>query len=313
LKLVVSDDFQFNNPYKLELLTRQGTVRFISSEKDAGKLHAKVFVVQRKDGTKWIMVGSANLTGGGLVDNQEACIILDSEDNREDTLAKEIEVWIDQVFGASLELDFELAKRIFDTRAKYRTQRITVGLAAKADSVDSRRYWVLKATEGSDGDPYWNDFQGEDVVAIGWSNLDVDPSAANSRELRKAVGRMYPRDERSSYKVGRVAQKIETFVGMRNDDLALICRGYPPNSRADVHIHGIARIAGPFFDDQGSSWWRFKHQATIQVIDQKVPHAAFVAAVEKSSLMEAIHELGPRQFEQVLGILSERLGIQLTI
>src|ERR1700723_2629105 len=62
LKLVVSDDFQFNNPYKLEILARHGTVRFVPSEMDAGKLHAKVFVVHRKSGTRWVMVGSANLT-----------------------------------------------------------------------------------------------------------------------------------------------------------------------------------------------------------------------------------------------------------
>ena len=232
LKLVVSDDFQFNNPYKLELLARHGTVRFVPSEMDAGKLHAKVFVVHRKNGTRWVMVGSANLTGAGLLDNQEACILLDSGVADESTLVREIEDWVAQVVGDSHEIDFDVAKQIFDTRAKYRKQRIAATLTVKADPGDSRQYWVLKTTAGSHGISHWQNFQAEDVVAIGWPDLDVNPSAVSSDELTKALRRSY----RSRYRnkprgANRAASKIRSFVDMRKDDLVLICRGYPANSK----------------------------------------------------------------------------------
>lgn len=313
LKLVVSDDFQFNNPYKLEILARHGTVRFVPSEMDAGKLHAKVFVVHRKSGTRWVMVGSANLTGAGLLDNQEACILLDSEVNDEGTLVKEIEDWVEQVFGNSHKIDFAVAKQIFDTRAKYRKQRVVASLTAKAGSDNPRRYWVLKTTEGSHGISHWQNFQAEDVVAIGWPDLDVNPSAVSSDELRKALRRRYRRYRNKPRGASRAAGKIRTFVDMRKDDLVLICRGYPANSHVPVHIYGVARIAGPFLDDADSSWWRFKRPAAIQVIDQKVPRSVIVAALKKDSLRETIHELDARQFDRALKVLADRFGFGLTI
>lgn len=100
---------------------------------------------------------------------------------------------------------------------------------------------------------------------------------------------------------------------MKEDDLVLICRGYPPNSSVPVHIYGVARIAGPFLDDPDSSWWRFKHLAAIQVVDQKVPRPVIAAALEKDALRETVHELGAHQFDRALKVLADRFGFRLTI
>src|SRR6185503_16668012 len=62
LELVISDDFQINNPYKLESLLGCGVVHAIPADAEVGKLHAKVFIIVRNDGSRWAMIGSANLT-----------------------------------------------------------------------------------------------------------------------------------------------------------------------------------------------------------------------------------------------------------
>src|SRR5262245_9623424 len=76
---VFSEEFTINNPYKLEKLTNARLLS-IPPDHDRGKLHAKVLILKRRNGTYWCVVGSANWTYEGLFCNQEACIALESSD-----------------------------------------------------------------------------------------------------------------------------------------------------------------------------------------------------------------------------------------
>ena len=52
LRLVISDDFHINDPNKLEELHSRSKLRVIPSDARSGKLHSKVFLIQRNDGTR---------------------------------------------------------------------------------------------------------------------------------------------------------------------------------------------------------------------------------------------------------------------
>lgn len=308
LRLVVSDDFQINNPFKLEQLTGRGMLRVVPADASAGKLHSKVFLIRRQDGTRWAMVGSANLTGQGLFSNQEVCIILDSREPSDNYRLNDIENWFNHVLSEAQKINFALAKRIFQTRSRYRLQRPDQSAASTEDTLNAKRFWALKTTAGAYGPQHWMDFLAEDVIAIGWSDIDVDPSIVTDDELRNTVRRIYSKRD-----ANRVVKQIRRFVDLSIGDLVLVCRGYPPNSTADVHIYGIARVTGEFIADTKSSWWKFKHKAVIQVIDQNMPQRVVARALKKDSLMETIHELSPEQFEGFAKELRNYLGVTVNV
>jgi phosphatidylserine/phosphatidylglycerophosphate/cardiolipin synthase-like enzyme len=77
VEMIVSEEFTINDPYKLEQLSK-ADVRSIPPDHADGKLHAKVFIVTLRDGSQWVLLGSANLTQQGLFANQEACVDLHS-------------------------------------------------------------------------------------------------------------------------------------------------------------------------------------------------------------------------------------------
>ena len=308
LKLVISDDFQVNDPYKLESLNRGSSLRVIPADESSGKLHSKVFHIRRQDGTRWAMVGSANLTRPGLFSNQEACMIFDSTQPGDDPHLDDIEEWLSLVAKVSREIDFDKAKRIFDTRARYRLQRTESAAAPAKIIADSNHYWALKTTEGGFGPSHWGDFLAEDVIAVGWTDIRLDPSAVSRRALETALDRAYPKEDAAS-----AAKKILWFVDMNIRDLVIVCRGYAPRQTTDVHIHGVARVEGPFRYEVQSSWWLFKRKASIQVIDQRLPLEAMVRALRKGSLMETIHKLEAEEFEAFAGIVRDNFGITINI
>jgi hypothetical protein len=308
LKLVISDDFQVNDPYKLESLNRGSALRVVPADEGSGKLHSKVFLIRRQDGTRWAMVGSANLTRPGLFSNQEACIIFDSMQSGDDPHLDDIEEWLSLVAKVSREIDFDKAKRIFDGRARYRLQRPESATAPSETIADSNHYWALKTTEGGSGPSHWQDFLAEDVIAIGWPDIRLDPSAVSRSALEAALDRAYPQED-----AVRAAKKILWFVDMDIRDLVLVCRGYAPRQTTDVHIHGVARVEGPFRYEAESPWWLFKRKASIQVIDQRLPLEVIVRALEKGSLMETIHKLKPEEFGAFAEVIRDNLGMTINI
>ena len=310
LKLVISADFQVNDPYKLESLARRGTLRAVPADANAGKLHSKVFLIHRKDGTRWAMVGSANLTRPGLFCNQEACVILDSAQPADVPHLNDIEAWFKRVLNEpNQKIDFGVAKRIFDTRKKYRLLPPDSAATRSDKPVDSRRYWVLKTTEGVHGEAHWEDFLAEDIIAIGWCDIGVDPSVVRGEALEKAIRRAYP----DGKDVKRAAKKLGWFVDMDSGDLVLICQGFSPNQRKPVHIYGIARVEGRFRNDAKSRWWRFKHKAVIQPIGEHVPRDIIAGALNKGSLLEAIHKLKPKEYAAFVNALRDEFGITISV
>lgn len=105
-------------------------------ELHGGNLHSKVYLIRRKDKTFWAMIGSANLTRPGLTTNQEACVILHS---REDDLSG-VREWVKELFGLDYdEIDFELARAVFETRNRRKTKGVK-----KSVTTGYTQFWALK-------------------------------------------------------------------------------------------------------------------------------------------------------------------------
>ena len=162
LKLVISEEFTVNNPYKLERLEK-AELRSIPTDDARGKLHAKVLVIKMPDGSDWILLGSANFTSAGMFSNQEACLVLESTNPADEKAAGEISVWFDSLFQNAPLLKLEQAKLIFDAQSQY-------CLVPRISKIGAPNvgYWALKTTEGPNGKSHWSMFKEEKAIAIGW-------------------------------------------------------------------------------------------------------------------------------------------------
>jgi putative zinc finger/helix-turn-helix YgiT family protein len=195
------------------------------------------------------------------------------------------------------------------------TKMSTMTNSEQRPAVESRgattRYWALKTAPGNNLEhSHWQDFLNEGVIAVGWSRIEVDPSQVSDAQLIAAIARLYPKDQYPDKEdPARIARKIRTFVDLAIGDLVLICKGYPGNGNAPVHIYGFARVTGPFRDDRSSDWWRFKHDAKIQPVEKSLPRAAVAKALGKGSLMETIHELDRAGIDR----LAELLGVEVEV
>jgi hypothetical protein len=126
--------------------------------------------------------------------------------------------------------------------------------------------------------------------------MGVDPWAATHEQIRAAISQVYPlphlKPGEPDRDADRSATKIKRFVEVATDDLVLICKGYPANANAPVHIYGYARVNGPFRIKRSGEWpWLFKHKATLQRVELDVPKQVVVGALHKLSLLETIHKL----------------------
>jgi hypothetical protein len=304
LKLIVSEEFTINNPYKLEKL-KAAALRSIPPDDDNGKLHAKVLILKLRDGSYWTLLGSANLTHPGMFSNQEACVIIESDNLADETTAREIKAWFDSLFKSARPPDLNQAKLIFDARSQYclaprspRTAATNVG------------YWALKTTSGPAGKSHWPMFLAESVVAVGWEDLPVDPSKLSDIELRAAIKEEYTGSDREA---NVAAIQIKKFVGLRTGDIVLICRGYTSTQEKDVHIHGIARVTGPFRAETPKRGdWRFKHNAVIQEIDIDLPRETVASALRKQSLRQTIHAIKEADFDRLAKNLKE-FGVHVEV
>jgi hypothetical protein len=142
-----------------------------------------VFIVTFRDASQWVLLGSANLTHQGLFANQEACIDLRSAVIAEKTIIAEIQRWFLDLFAKARHPDLAKAKTIFDQRSRYRLEpRPSTPAATQPE------YWALKTTSGgADAEEHWPHFLSEGMVAIGWEELEVDPSSVDDSQLRAAL------------------------------------------------------------------------------------------------------------------------------
>ena len=300
LTVIVSEEFTVNNPYLLERLSK-AKLRSVPPDSDNGKLHAKVLIAKRANGSFWCLVGSANLTWPGLFSNQEACVVFESRDSGDAESVAEIRSWFDSLIESSRTPDLEQANLVFDARSRYRLERRSAERKTTGEG-----YWALKTTSGATGEPHWENFLAESVVAIGWSEIGVDPSKLSDVELRAAINKAYEGWE------SRAASKIKKFVEMKVGDIVLLCRGYAPVQEKPVHIHGLARVTGPFRYDKKSKWWKYKHDAVIQAVDVNLPKALVASALGRDSLRQTIHDLEKAEFDGLAREL-RKVGVQVEV
>ncbi len=134
LKLIVSEEFTVNNPYKLEKL-KLDMLRSIAPDDVHGKLHAKILILKRRDGSYWTLIGSANLTHQRMFSNQEACMVLESSNLSDDACALEIRRWFD---ACSKGLDGPILIR----RSRFTTRNLNI-VAFQDPQMRPQMRWVI--------------------------------------------------------------------------------------------------------------------------------------------------------------------------
>ncbi len=306
--VLVGSDFSVNNPYKLEKLAGCHQVLQVLPDSSSGKLHAKVYLFDRDDGSRCAIVGSANFTSAGFGCNHEAAVLLESASQAEQLILSELSNWFDVTRQDASLISFCIAKQIFDRSSRRENE-------AGASTRTNSKAWILKTHPGSDEVDYWSRFLAEGVVAIGWEDVAVNLSDVDDSQLETAVREAYPFDprRRRERNYPYIVKVLRQFVDWESGDLVLICRGYPANSHAPVHVYGFAKVLGPFYDDVGSDWWRFKHRAEIQVVNGKLPKAEMAKALGMRSLLGAMHPVDNESLHRVAALCKEFLDVPLTL
>lgn len=303
LELIVSEEFSVNDPYKLEQLTN-ADVRAIPPDHTDGKLHAKVFIVTLRDGSQWVLLGSANLTQQGLFANQEACLDLHSLSSTDTPTISGIRNWYRDLFAKAERPNLAEAKAVFDSRSRYRLEPRPSRPAATPPE-----HWAIKTTSGgADAEEHWPQFRSEGMIAIGWEGLDVDPSTVNDLQLRKALKRILDPNKPGSVDFG--VRTIRNFINMPRGSIAVICRGLVPEQTKPVHVYAFARVNGSFRADPAKgSHWRFKRDAVIQEIGASLPAGAFAEAVQKRSFRQTMHRVSAKTVQR----LADALGVPVEV
>jgi HKD family nuclease len=303
LVLIISEEFAVNDPYKLERL-KKASLKSVAPDDANGKLHAKVFIAKLKDGSFWALVGSANLTQQGLFANQEACVELSSANEEDRAAVGQIISWFDELYERAHPIDFAAAKSVFDIRSRYRLEQ-------RPKEVPNAlvEYWAIKTTSGGAGaEEHWPRLLRESVVAIGWEDLDVDPSLVDDIQLRTSLSRILDPKKPKSVDFG--VRTIRNFIKMPVGSIIVLCRGLVPNQAKPVHIYAFARVIGNFRADRhDGTRWRFKRDAVIQEIGAALPASTFADSVGKDSFRQTMHKVSA----EVLDRLAENLGVAVEV
>jgi hypothetical protein len=263
-----------------------------------------VFIVTLRDGSQWVLMGSANLTYQGLFANQEACIDLHSASTAEELVIGHIRRWFDDLFAKARCPDLAQAKAIFDQRSRYRLEpRPSMPAAMQLE------YRALKTTSGgANAEEHWPRFLSEGMVAIGWEQLDVDPSKVDDSKLRKALRTILDPQRPGSVDFG--VRTIRDFISLPNGSIIVVCRGLVPKQVKPVHIYAFARVTGPFRADPiNGTQWRFKRNAVIQPIGTSLPAATFSAAVQKNSFRQTMHRISADTAQRLADALGVPVGV----
>lgn len=303
LRMVISEEFTVNDPYKLAKLNLT-FIRSVPTYDAQGKLHAKVFIAKLGDGSTWVLLGSANLTQRGLFANQEACVEMHSTNPEDQPPIARIKSWFDDLFERARPIDIIGAREIFDQRSRYRLEpRLLTPPPLPIE------YWAIKTTSGgANAEEHWPQFLREGVVAIGWEELAVDPTQVSDTDLRTALKAFLPPQKPGS--VDFAVDIFRKFINMPAGSILVICRGFTPNQHKPVHIYGFGRVTGPFrADRKNGTQWRFKRDAVIQEIGTSLPVEDFATAVDKDSFRLTMHELDKQSMER----LSVAVGVPLEV
>lgn len=166
------------------------------------------------------------------------------------------------------------------------------------DHKAGQRYWVIKTTEGGHRDrDHWKEFQTEKVIAVGWKNIQDDPTKFSSlQKFEEHLASKYDRNVELK-KLKQDASNVYKFATeLQIGDIVIICRGYAGNQEKDVYLYGFAQVAGKFFRDLDSEWWKNKIKAEIIIIERDIPLKIFVD-IFGGSMLRTLH--GPFTEEQI--------------
>lgn len=308
LTLVVSNEFTVSDPRSFARLHPRARLAYVDPED--GRLHAKVITGERDDGTSWAVVGSANLTRAGFFDHTEACVAFDSrEESTDEARIVEVREWALAIEEDAWEVDddfLQTAMEVWRRRARYRLVRPDAPLPN--DSGDG--YWAMKTSPGPGAPSYWPRFLADDVVAIGWADIPIDPRTAPMPELAAAIQARYP-DRAKPKSAEQGARMVGYFRSMEPGHRVIICRGYTGTDRdgAPIHLYGLGRVVGEFDWDHQSEWFGCQRAALLQNIDQPVPRRVFTEGLGMGSLRETIHSLDKSAWDDFLKILEDETGI----
>lgn len=305
LQVIVSDEFSTIDPGPLKLLSERAScdVSCIYRAQFGRRLHAKVFYAE-SSGRRQAMVGSANFTVRGLKGNEEQAVSFDSQFETDRPLLDEIEHWIHELQQSATEVDWARAKRQYERSPNPNDQ---------ADGFDTylrssaQNFWVLKTTEGSDGQSRWRDFVEEGVISIGWKGIvrimgdeGLEPNEYTREDLYAAAVR-WTEEENRFGDPNHAARMLDCFASEFSiGDRIIVCRGYAFRQRADVHLYGLAIVDGNAFDDATSHWWRLNRRAVLEPMRIDLPTEAFVNTLGKRSLLQTVHQISEQAYQRFL-------------
>ncbi len=294
VRILVSDEYPPTNPKKLKKI-EDGKIKEYPNR--IGKFHSKVMIFSNGKDKKCI-IGSANLTYSGLNNNREACILLDSKNDTDKKIIENLQDYFDDLFDSdeSEEINFDTAVKQFENRERRRTESIE----------EDFNFWTLKTRSKTEETDHWDNFVNENVLAIGFTVNNVDDNTSIG-EIKDQIERQTDKPKGPA-KVERFAEEVE------KGDRVLIMSGYVPNQEADVFIYGMAVIEGEFKVEPESNWWKFKRNANIQKIEEKVPKDELANILDKGSLREAIHGgFSMKKYSEICKMLRDRLGVTIEI
>ena len=306
LKIIVSDEFTTINPYSLESLEKnKAIVLYLPSDTNLGKLHSKVYYGERKDGSKFLIVSSANMTYSGMFSNSESSIIIDSKEDDMLEMLLKYKNWLDELVNNSLNIDYDVAKKIYNNRPSNGKPK-----TIKKNIVNN--YWALKTTSGGDiNKDYWAKFKSENVVALGWGeSLSSNPLTDNKEKVINEIKKEYPDANYPS----RIYSKIINFLSMQENDYVIILRGYSPNQESNVFLYGIAQVTkSSKLPDRRSNWWVYKHKVNLISIETEFPKTLFTSTFKKESLLQAIHKIDKKSFHTLIKELKNTYSIKINL
>ena len=312
LEILVGDEFATNNPIPLMKLSELDStdVRCIYRQQLTRRLHAKVFFAIENSGRCRVLVGSANFTVSGLTRNIEHAISLDSDCVSDREILTNIKQWIDDLMLFASEIDWENAKHEYEgaTNPTFSYDDFSAYLQDQ-----TKNYWVLKTSEGSTGRSRWEEFVKENVVSIGWRDVveimadrfKIEPNNYQIKTLRNAGDVWANRDERAGHPK-HAANMLYCFTQeFAIGDRVILCRGYSSNQVADVRLYGLAIVNGNVVDHRNSDWWRLKRPSVIWRKNIEIPRDIFVNALQRESLLQTIHKISKREYEEFCRLIRD--------
>jgi hypothetical protein len=172
-------------------------------------------------------------------------------------------------------------------------------------------YWALKTWE-SDNKGYskdkdkWKYFLKDQVIAIGWKNLDISLNNKTKKEeirealIVKALKEKYPYSDRIALPA---ALNIFKFIHIEKEDHVLLCGGYNQHTKV-VRLYGTAENILDFRIDSNPRWkWEQKHNAkVIGFLENKrdISRDILEKMLGLRSLMPTLQEISEKGYKSVV-------------